>query len=238
MSDNGVDTSLCSSRLTREGKPTPRTCSICGLGPCAIPESVGATWPPAVAEAEVWGPGITIMDEGDTKLPPLRSFPVGNDSLPIYLLKMTRADIRMIDELLETADRLRWPSDASRIALAYREETGNPDPGASFVHLTHLRRRVHEARAKGDGLSPDLTEHANLINEVLVMLDYANKHHGPYNSAHEAYGVLAEEVHEFFEIVMQKQAKRDMAHMRKELIDVAVVALRSIIDICDKNVRR
>jgi hypothetical protein len=49
-------------------------------------------------------------------------------------------------------------------------------------------------------------------------------HGGRYASVHEAYGVLLEEVEEFFEIVRQKRAQRDPAHMLAELVQIAAVA--------------
>lgn len=50
--------------------------------------------------------------------------------------------------------------------------------------------------------------------------------YGPFASAHEAYGVLREELEEFFEHVRQKPEKRDGVAMRAELIDIAAAALR------------
>lgn len=46
----------------------------------------------------------------------------------------------------------------------------------------------------------------------------------PYNSLHEAYGILAEEVAEVFDEVRRKETARDDKHMRHELIQVAAVA--------------
>lgn len=71
----------------------------------------------------------------------------------------------------------------------------------------------------------------------------------PMNSAHEAFGVLAEEVDELAEaaglepviIVMSKlwtqvkvnQKRRDIPAMRAEAIQVAAMALRFVFDVCD-----
>lgn len=47
-----------------------------------------------------------------------------------------------------------------------------------------------------------------------------------YASAHEAYGVLVEEVAEFFEQVRLKRAARDRRAMLHELTQVAAVAIK------------
>lgn len=57
----------------------------------------------------------------------------------------------------------------------------------------------------------------------------------PMNSAHEGYGVLLEELDELWDEVKAKQSKRDVAAMRKEAIQVAAMAMRFIIDVCDAD---
>lgn len=53
------------------------------------------------------------------------------------------------------------------------------------------------------------------------------------NSAHEGYAVLLEEVDELWEHVKVKQGKRDIAAMRKEAVQVAAMAIRFMLDVCD-----
>lgn len=55
----------------------------------------------------------------------------------------------------------------------------------------------------------------------------------PFNSAHEGYAVLDEERFELWLEVMAKQGARDLAKMRKEAIQVAAMAMRFVIDVCD-----
>lgn len=56
----------------------------------------------------------------------------------------------------------------------------------------------------------------------------ADADHGPkYASYHEAYGVLKEEVDEFWEEVRLKEANRKPENLRHELIQVAAVAIRA-----------
>lgn len=57
----------------------------------------------------------------------------------------------------------------------------------------------------------------------------------PMNSAHEAYAVLLEEVDELWDHVKTNQKRRDLAAMRAEAIQVAAMALRFVVDICDEE---
>lgn len=51
--------------------------------------------------------------------------------------------------------------------------------------------------------------------------------HGPMHTPHEAYGVLIEEVDEFFDEVKAN----DYDRQRKELIQVAAMAARGLVDV-------
>lgn len=57
----------------------------------------------------------------------------------------------------------------------------------------------------------------------------------PMNSAHEAYAVLAEEVDELWDHVKTNQKRRDLAAMRAEAIQVAAMARRFVVDVCDEE---
>lgn len=56
---------------------------------------------------------------------------------------------------------------------------------------------------------------------------------GPQHSAHEGYAVLLEEVDELWQHVKTNQAKRDLAAMRKEAVQVAAMAVRFVVEVCD-----
>jgi NTP pyrophosphatase (non-canonical NTP hydrolase) len=63
----------------------------------------------------------------------------------------------------------------------------------------------------------------------------AMKDFPPFNTAHEAYAVLLEEVDELWDHVKSKQGSRNVAAMRKECIQVAAMAIRFATDICNEE---
>lgn len=65
-------------------------------------------------------------------------------------------------------------------------------------------------------------------NEVLRAKE---KHKGDFHNFHEAYGVLKEEVDEFWDEV--KAQKHDKEAIKKELIQIAAMAIRGITELCD-----
>lgn len=54
-----------------------------------------------------------------------------------------------------------------------------------------------------------------------------------HNSAHEGYAVLLEEVDELKAHVWTNQKRRDLVAMRKEAIQVAAMAMRFVLDVCN-----
>ena len=57
----------------------------------------------------------------------------------------------------------------------------------------------------------------------------APQKHGKFNSLHEGYGVLLEEVDEFWDEV--KKRNPDPVRLRGELVQIAAMALRNAIDL-------
>lgn len=53
------------------------------------------------------------------------------------------------------------------------------------------------------------------------------KEHGNFASPHEVYGVLVEELDEFFEVVRKPETLRSTTKMVRELVDIASAALRA-----------
>jgi hypothetical protein len=57
----------------------------------------------------------------------------------------------------------------------------------------------------------------------------------PFNSAHEGYAVILEELDELWAHVKANQKQRDVVAMRKEAVQVAAMALRFIANVCDEQ---
>jgi NTP pyrophosphatase (non-canonical NTP hydrolase) len=62
-----------------------------------------------------------------------------------------------------------------------------------------------------------------------------NNSNKPFNSAHEGYAVLLEEVDELWEEVRKKKSVRSKKRMEEECIQIAAMAIRFIADVCDEN---
>ena len=73
-----------------------------------------------------------------------------------------------------------------------------------------------------------INEGESFVAEVLEEVDNATKQHGGFASAHEMYAVLQEEVDEVWDIVKQKRKNRSREELRKELIQVAAMAIKAI----------
>lgn len=65
--------------------------------------------------------------------------------------------------------------------------------------------------------------------DVLIELVTATNQHGPMVNRHEAYGIIAEEMEEFWELVRRKHPPKDA--MREELTQIAAMCLRAIVDL-------
>ena len=75
-------------------------------------------------------------------------------------------------------------------------------------------------------------------NRIANQLQKCYEKYGRYSSAHEAYGVLQEEVDELWDIVKQKPSERDLQALQSEIIDCIVVLFKMNEDIVEKrNVR-
>lgn len=75
----------------------------------------------------------------------------------------------------------------------------------------------------------------DVLDEVQEEVASAEAKWPAMNSAHEAYGVLMEEIRELEEHIFTNQKRRNMAEMRAEAIQVAAMAVRLVRDICDGN---
>lgn len=70
---------------------------------------------------------------------------------------------------------------------------------------------------------------------VEVEAEHAMSKYPPFNSAHEGYAVLLEEVDELWQEVKRKQSERDSDALMCECIQVAAMAARFAADIAFDN---
>ncbi len=75
----------------------------------------------------------------------------------------------------------------------------------------------------------------SLQEEIEGELYSAQSSWPPFSSAHEGFAVLKEEVDELWDHVKTNQRKRDLAAMRKEAIQVAAMACRFALEVCDEE---
>ena len=78
---------------------------------------------------------------------------------------------------------------------------------------------VHEALPT---MTPEVAE------EIDHEVQRAERHGKHFASLHEAYAVILEEVDEVWQIALQKRRERDPAELRKELIQVAAMAVKAL----------
>lgn len=77
---------------------------------------------------------------------------------------------------------------------------------------------------------------AQAFSEVSEELRDATQNFPPMNTAHEGFAILKEEVDELWEAVRMKQKDpARLPQMRKEAVQVAAMALRFIVDICEEG---
>ena len=80
---------------------------------------------------------------------------------------------------------------------------------------------------------------ATKINAIAIAVglevEKAERNWPPYNSAHEGFAVLKEEVDELWDHVKMKQQNRNLAAMKNEAIQVAAVAIRFAASVCDEE---
>lgn len=99
--------------------------------------------------------------------------------------------------------------------------------------------RLADAKIKGGVLgSPATPELVLATLDALAEAHRAATAFAAYNSAHEGYAVIAEELDELWDLVKTKQHNRDLDDMRKEAIQIAAAAIRFAADVCNKEVGR
>lgn len=73
------------------------------------------------------------------------------------------------------------------------------------------------------------------LNEVYTEVQRATDKYPPFNSAHEGYAVLLEEVDELWAEVKRRQGQRDPERLIEEAKHVAAMAARFAVEIAMSN---
>lgn len=71
-----------------------------------------------------------------------------------------------------------------------------------------------------------------MLTEMKIELMAAMEKFPKFNSAHEGFAVLKEEVDELWDEVKTNQSMRNPNHMQKEALQVSAMGLRFAIDVC------
>ncbi len=78
-------------------------------------------------------------------------------------------------------------------------------------------------------MKPDKVKTDTILNRVRCELDSACGKFKPFNTPHEGYAVILEELDELWELIKKNKHKSDM---RKEAYHIAAMAIRFIHDLC------
>lgn len=76
-----------------------------------------------------------------------------------------------------------------------------------------------------------MTKNLTFPDLVKEEANRAAEQYGPIHSLHEGYGVIAEEVAEFFDEVRQKDSERDVNNLVTELVQIGAMAQRIAEDL-------
>jgi hypothetical protein len=97
--------------------------------------------------------------------------------------------------------------------------------------MSDLLDDIHWMRSEERKIDRDIDF---IVGEVRVELTKAITNWPKFNSAHEGFAVLSEEVDELWDHVKTNQKKRDIEAMKKECIQISAMAMRFAIEICNE----
>lgn len=78
----------------------------------------------------------------------------------------------------------------------------------------------------------------SIYDQIQKEIDKSVTKYGQHNSLHETYGLMMEEVAEFFDEVRKKESKRSIINTKKELIQIAAIAIKRINYLEQKTKRK
>jgi hypothetical protein len=80
----------------------------------------------------------------------------------------------------------------------------------------------------GTVCGPMERKQASVLTEISFEVERSNIHGVRFASLHEAYGVILEELDKVWDIARQKRRDRDPVQLRKELIQIAAMAVKAV----------
>jgi len=128
------------------------------------------------------------------------------------------------------------PAPAELRILVFTDRHGRATVSLAGDGVPHRRIPFHEAwrdvtdwleLARHNVRRVRPTRHHTLDDLVSHRARKLTVQHGDFASAHEIYGVLAEELDELFDVVKQREGMRSTTKMIRELVDIASAALRA-----------
>lgn len=119
-----------------------------------------------------------------------------------------------------------------RVAKLQFVEAGYKDHrlAETVTEAIRAREAANVASAPEPVLKDQLSRSDTILGLIAKRVVETGKKHGRFASAHEVYGILFEEVAEFFD-----EVRDDASPIRKiaELVDVATVAIRAAIEMAE-----
>jgi hypothetical protein len=83
--------------------------------------------------------------------------------------------------------------------------------------------------------APPIAHVIKFLQDVREEYEHATRKYGGFNSAHEGYAVILEELDELWEEVRRKRANRDHKNMYRESVQIAAMALKFALTVALKQ---
>jgi hypothetical protein len=133
----------------------------------------------------------------------------------------------------------RWYGDRAGVNLYSKGEDTDFDEAGNMIAAEYEDAEVFvedepatiEETPASEHTHPDQMKRDSVWALVERELSSAQYAHSPMNSHHEAYGVILEEVDEYWAEVKKKAKDRRPSEVRAELVQIAAMACRAIIDL-------
>ena len=113
---------------------------------------------------------------------------------------------------------------------------GGGDLSQLLDALGDAHRAITLATTEAEPLRPKPIDHAwAVMSDVATEVRRAKMLWPTFNSAHEGYAVILEELEEVKTHVFMKQSLRDLQLMRDEAVQLAAMAVRFAAEVCDET---